>query len=166
MSNAYLNKVMLMGRTGSDADLRYTKSGKAVTNISLALQQHGYENPMWFKLVAWDKLAEFVVGRVGKGSQVFVEGELEQRTWTDSQGQQRTECVVHIERIEVVEFKPVKQVTVAPQITQPQVTAAAPAAELVTEPAMEPVRQPVPAPAAPVSAKGRGKKKQQQAEAA
>lgn len=104
MSNAYKNICIILGNTGADAELRQTKSGTAVTNITVAVRERD-EAPMWVKVVVWGKLAEFVVREVGKGSQVLVEGSLRPRTWTDAEGINRSEFVVHAENLQVTNWR-------------------------------------------------------------
>ena len=77
------HKVILIGNLGQDPELRYTDSGKAVTNISVATNQT-YHNSSgekvvettWFKVAVWGKQAEAVCKYLGKGRQVFIEGRL------------------------------------------------------------------------------------------
>lgn len=97
-----LNKVMLIGRLGKDAETRYTQSGVPVTNFSVATnrstkdQQTGEwrEETDWHDVVMWR--GENVAQYLTKGSQVFVEGRLQTRNWEDQSGQKkyRTEVVI------------------------------------------------------------------------
>ena len=90
MSN--LNKAMLIGRLGQDPELRYTKSGSAVTSFSMATndywkdkQGNKQEKTDWHNIVAWGGLAEFVSNYLRKGKLVYVEGRLQTRDWVDQQ---------------------------------------------------------------------------------
>ncbi|HET7034363.1 MAG TPA: single-stranded DNA-binding protein [Thermomicrobiaceae bacterium] len=92
-----LNKIMLIGHVGREPEMRYTPSGKPVTEFSLAVnrRRRGAEGEAadetdWFRIIAWDRLAEIVDQYVTKGRQVYVEGRLQIRRYTDREGQERT----------------------------------------------------------------------------
>ncbi len=89
-----LNKVMLIGNLGKDAETRHTPSGAAVTNFSLATtyrtkDQAGEwrDKTDWHDVVVWR--AENVAPYLKKGKRVFVEGRLQTRSWEDQSGQRR-----------------------------------------------------------------------------
>lgn len=91
-----LNKVFLIGRLGTDPEVRQTKTGQAVANFSLATSEHfndrdgnKQERTEWHKVVVWGKQADLVGQYLAKGRQVFVEGKLQTRSWEDQQGQKR-----------------------------------------------------------------------------
>ena len=99
-----VNKVMLIGRLGTDPDLKYTASGTAVTSFRLATTRYSkgpdglaHEDVEWHSIVAWDKLAETCTQFLSKGRLVYVEGRLQTRSWDGPDGQQhyRTEVVIH-----------------------------------------------------------------------
>lgn len=100
-----LNRVMLIGRVGRDSEMRYTQSGAAVTNFSLATNYvrrdptSGDQVPEtdWHNIVTWEKLAEICGQFVTKGRRVYVEGRLRIRSWEGQDGQkhQRTEIVAN-----------------------------------------------------------------------
>ena len=97
-----LNKVILIGRLGSDPEIRYTKGGTAVCNISLAttssIKRNGEWEDLteWHRLVFWGKTAEVVGEYLSKGSKMYVEGRLQTRSWEDGEGYKRytTEIIV------------------------------------------------------------------------
>jgi single-strand DNA-binding protein len=99
---ASLNKVMLIGNAGRDAELRYLANGTAQAQFSLAVNRN-YRGPdgewkedtEWFNVVAWRELAERLSQTVTKGKQLYVEGRLQTRSWDDDQGQKhyRTEVI-------------------------------------------------------------------------
>ncbi|MBN2009861.1 single-stranded DNA-binding protein [candidate division KSB1 bacterium] len=104
-----LNKVMLIGRLGGDPELKYTPSGTAVVNFSLATNmvwkdQSGnqQEKTEWHRIVAWRKTAEFVGEWVKKGARVYVEGRLETRSWDDQSGNKRYMTEVVADDIEIL----------------------------------------------------------------
>lgn len=86
-----INKVTLLGHLGRDAEVKYTTTGKAVCNASLATEKswkkdgEWKKSTTWHKIVAWGKLAE-ALGLGTKGSLVLVEGELTQRSWENREG--------------------------------------------------------------------------------
>ena len=91
-----LNKVMLIGRLGSDPELRYTPSGLAVAKFSIATnmvwkdqQGNQQEKTQWHRIVAWRRLAEIAGEYLKKGRSVYVEGRLETRSYVDKDNQTR-----------------------------------------------------------------------------
>ena len=88
-----INKVILVGNLGSDPELRYTGSGTAVCNFSLATSEsykdrdgNQVENTEWHNVVAWSRLAEICGEYLKKGRQVYIEGQLQTRQWEDKDG--------------------------------------------------------------------------------
>jgi len=93
---AGLNKVMLIGNVGKDPEMRYTANGNAVTHFSIAVNRNFQasdgerrEETDWFDIVTWNKLAEICSQYLQKGSQAFVEGRLQTRSWEGQDGQKR-----------------------------------------------------------------------------
>ena len=93
-----VNKVILLGRLGQDPELKYTPSGAAVCNFSMATSEtwndkntgQKQERTEWHRIVVWGKLAELCNQYLAKGRQSFVEGRLQTRSWDDQQtGQKR-----------------------------------------------------------------------------
>jgi single-strand DNA-binding protein len=92
-----VNKVILIGNLGSDPDVRYTASGAAVANISLATAEswrdkesgEQQERTEWHRVVFFGRLAEIVAEYLKKGSQIYVEGRLQTRKWQDKEGKDR-----------------------------------------------------------------------------
>ena len=95
---ASVNKVIIVGNVGRDPETRYMPSGDAVTNISVATsdrykdKQTGEmkETTEWHRVAFFGKLAEIAGQYLKKGSQVYVEGRLRTRKWTDASGQEIT----------------------------------------------------------------------------
>ncbi len=88
-----INKVILVGNLGSDPELRYTGSGTAVCNFSLATTEsykdrdgNQVENTEWHRVVAWARLGEICGEYLKKGRQVYIEGQLQTRQWEDKDG--------------------------------------------------------------------------------
>ncbi len=99
-----LNKVMLIGRLGRDPEIRYTKSGGAVANFSLATtdtwkdrEGQKQERTEWHNIVAWGPKADFAQNYLKKGKLIYVEGRLQTRDWTDDKNirHYRTEVVIN-----------------------------------------------------------------------
>ncbi|EFO7858605.1 single-stranded DNA-binding protein [Salmonella enterica] len=109
MASRGLNKVQLIGHLGQDPEARYLPNGTAVTMLSLATsdtwkdKQTGEpkERTEWHRVVLYGKLAEVAGEYLRKGSQVYIEGELRTRKWTDQNGQERytTEVVVSMQML-------------------------------------------------------------------
>ncbi|HFN3491802.1 TPA: single-stranded DNA-binding protein [Proteus mirabilis] len=106
MASKGVNKVLLIGYLGQDPEMRYRPNGDAVTNITLATsdpwkdKQSGEtkERAEWHRVVIFGKLAKIAGEYLRKGSQVYIEGQLQTRKWQDQNGQDRysTEVVVNI----------------------------------------------------------------------
>lgn len=100
MANFNFNKVILGGRLTSDVELKTTPSGVSVCSFSLAVNRkyskEGEQQADFINCQAWRGTAEFISKYFGKGSSLCVVGSLQQRTWTDKDGQKRyaTEVVV------------------------------------------------------------------------
>jgi single-strand DNA-binding protein len=88
MASEGVNKVILLGNLGSDPELRYTPSGKAVCEMRLATNEHygGSDHTEWHRLVAWEKLGERCSNHLRKGSSIYVEGSLRTRKWQAQDG--------------------------------------------------------------------------------
>ena len=92
-----VNKVILVGRLGRDPETRYTGSGGAVCNFSLATDEsfkdksgERQKRTEWHKLVVFGKQAEIAQQYLKKGSLVFIDGRIQTREWQDKEGQKRT----------------------------------------------------------------------------
>ena len=93
---ASLNKIMIIGNVGSDPEMRYTPNGSAVTSFSIATNRRyttsdgeQKEETEWFRVSAWNKLAEICNQYLSKGRQTYVEGRLHSATWEGPDGQTR-----------------------------------------------------------------------------
>ena len=95
-------QITLIGNLGRDPEMRYTPSGTAVTNFSVATSrswtgQDGQrqDKTTWFRVAAWDRLAETCNQYLTKGQKVLVVGEVEEpSTWTDREGNTRASLEV------------------------------------------------------------------------
>ncbi len=94
---ASVNKVILVGNLGKDPEVRYTASGEAMCNFTLATTESWKDKSSgekkelteWHRVSFFGKLAEICGQYLKKGSQVYVEGSLRTRKWTDKEGQER-----------------------------------------------------------------------------
>jgi|SRR5688500_17184371 len=93
---ASLNKVTLIGNLGKDPETRYMPNGDAVTNVTLATTEtwkdksgEKQEKTEWHRVTFYRRIAEVVQEYVKKGQQIYVEGRLETRKWTDKAGVER-----------------------------------------------------------------------------
>src|SRR3954470_19995679 len=96
-----LNKVQMTGRLGADPEMRYTPQGHAVTTFRAASNRswrtaegEAHEDTEWFRVVAWNKLAEICNQWLSKGSRVYVEGRMQTRQWQDQDGQTRSQTEI------------------------------------------------------------------------
>jgi len=104
MASRGVNKVILVGNLGTDPEVRYMPSGGAVANITIATSEswrdkatgEQREKTEWHRVALFGKLAEVAGEYLRKGSQVYIEGQLQTRKWQDQNGQDRytTEVVV------------------------------------------------------------------------
>jgi single-strand DNA-binding protein len=100
-----VNKVILVGNLGKDPEMKYTASGAAIANITVATSEswndkqtgEKQEKTEWHRVVFFRRLAEVVGEYLRKGSQVYIEGKLQTRKWQDQNGQDRysTEVVAN-----------------------------------------------------------------------
>jgi single-strand DNA-binding protein len=88
---AGVNKAILIGNLGKDPDLKYTQSGKAMVNFSLATTERwgGEDRTEWHNIVMFDRLAEIANEYLRKGRTVFIEGRIQTRSWEDQNGNKR-----------------------------------------------------------------------------
>jgi single-strand DNA-binding protein len=92
-----INKVILIGRLGQDPEVRYTPSGVAVANFSIATSEEWTEKDSgekkerteWHRIVAWRRLGEICGEYLSKGRQVYIEGRLQTRSWEDRDGNKK-----------------------------------------------------------------------------
>jgi len=113
MSKGTINKAILIGRVGNDAELRYTPNGDAVANFSLATtevwkDQEGNlkEKTEWHRIVVWRKLAEFCGQYIKKGSHIYVEGRLTTQSWQDKDGNKKYSTQIMANQIQLLGSKP------------------------------------------------------------
>ena len=97
-----MNRVELLGRVGTEPDLKYSQNGTAVSQLRLATdrrRQNGETEADWHSVVCWGKLAEAVSEYVQKGNRVFVAGSLAQNNYEREDGERVYRTEVHAQEI-------------------------------------------------------------------
>jgi single-strand DNA-binding protein len=104
MASKGVNKVILVGNLGKDPEVRYTQDGKAVASLTLATSeswkdQSGQvqEKTEWHRVSIFGKLAEIAGEYLRKGSQIYIEGKLQTRKWTNKEGQDQYSTDIHLD---------------------------------------------------------------------
>ena len=106
---ASVNKVILVGNLGRDPELRYTTNGTPVANFTMATTDRWTdpsgekkERTEWHRIVVWGKQGEIVGEYLRKGKQVYIEGSLQTREWTDREGAKRYTTEVRAQRVQML----------------------------------------------------------------
>ena len=107
---ASVNKVIVLGNLGRDPELRYTPSGAAVCNVSIATTRNWkskdsgerQEETEWHRVVFYDRLAEIAGEYLKKGRPVYVEGRLKTRKWQDKDGKDNYTTEVIAEQMQLL----------------------------------------------------------------
>lgn len=107
---ASVNKVILIGNLGADPESRFAPSGDAVCNIRLATTEswrdkasgERREATEWHRISFFGKLAEIAGQYLRKGSQVYIEGSLRTRKWTDQNGQERYSTEIRADEMQML----------------------------------------------------------------
>jgi single-strand DNA-binding protein len=101
-----VNKVILVGNLGRDAELRYTPGGAAVATLNMATTEvfkdregQKKEDTQWHRVILWGKTAETLQDYLTKGKQIYVEGKLQTRKWKDKDGNDRYTTEVRGDRV-------------------------------------------------------------------
>ena len=114
MANFNFNKIIIAGRLTADPELRTTPSGRTVTSFSVAVNrrfsrntegQEGQPTADFFNVVAWAERAELVSKYFKKGSSICITGRLQNRSWTDQQGNKRYATDIVADEINFVDAK-------------------------------------------------------------
>ncbi len=101
-----VNKAILVGNLGRDAEMRFTTGGTAVATVSIATTEHftdregqKREDTQWHRIVIWGKTAESIQPYLTKGKQIYVEGRIQTREWTDKEGKQVKTTEIRADRV-------------------------------------------------------------------
>jgi single-strand DNA-binding protein len=107
-----LNKVLLIGHLGADPEVRYTQSNTAVATMNLATNERfkdgngdWQERTEWHRVIAWGRLAEVCQQYIKKGSQIYVEGSLQTRSWQDKDGQTKYTTEIKAAALQMLDSK-------------------------------------------------------------
>lgn len=135
MASRGVNKCIILGNLGNDPEVKYTNSGSAIANLTVATSESWNDKTTgekreaveWHRVVLFGKLAEVAGEYLRKGSQVYVEGQLRTRKWTDNAGVEKytTEIVVGVNGVMQMlggkqEIKPQQSGWGQPQQPKPQ----------------------------------------------
>jgi single-strand DNA-binding protein len=101
-----VNKAILVGNLGRDAEMRFTSGGTPVATVSLATTEkftdrdgQKREDTQWHRIVIWGKTAESLHEYLTKGKQIYVEGRIQTREWTDKEGKPAKTTEIRADRI-------------------------------------------------------------------
>ena len=101
-----VNKAILVGNLGRDAEMRFTAGGTPVATVSLATTEkftdrdgQKREDTQWHRVVIWGKTAEAIHEYLTKGKQIYVEGRLQTRKWTDKDGIEKYTTEIRGDRV-------------------------------------------------------------------
>jgi single-strand DNA-binding protein len=101
-----VNKAILVGNLGRDAEMRFTAGGTPVATVSLATTERftdrdgqKREDTQWHRIVIWGKTAESLHEYLTKGKQIYVEGKIQTREWTDKEGKPAKTTEIRADRI-------------------------------------------------------------------
>ncbi|HKQ62930.1 MAG TPA: single-stranded DNA-binding protein [Candidatus Polarisedimenticolaceae bacterium] len=104
-----MNKVILVGNLGRDPEVRFTTGGTPVANFTMATTERWNdpsgerkERTEWHRIVVWGKQAEIAGEYLRKGKQVYIEGSLQTREWTDREGNKRYTTEVRAQRVQML----------------------------------------------------------------
>ena len=118
---ASFNKAILVGNLTADPELKQTASGLSVCSFSIAVNRRmakadqGQQNVDFINIVAWRQNAEFVCHYFKKGNPILVCGQIQNRSWTDNQGQKRYTTEVVADELTFVQNLGAQSAAPAPQ---------------------------------------------------
>lgn len=119
---ASVNKVILIGNLGRDPEMRYLPDGAAVCNFSIATTEsykdksgEKVDKTEWHRITAYRKLGEICGQYLKKGSQIYIEGKLQTRKWTDKDGAEKYTTEIIADRMNMLGSKRDSE----PEIKQP-----------------------------------------------
>ena len=104
-----MNKIIVIGNVGRDPEMRYTASGQSVTSFSVASNRRyrtadgeQREETEWFNVSAFGRLSEICNQYLTRGQQVYVEGRLRSRSYTDRNGEQRHSLDITLQEMQML----------------------------------------------------------------
>ena len=104
---SYQNTI-LVGNVGGEVTTRFTQNGKQVANFNIAVNEKFGEETQttWFRVVAWEKLAEIAADHIVKGQMLLVEGRIAAEKWTDQQGSTQVALRITANKLRLLGGKP------------------------------------------------------------
>lgn len=115
MSRGNVSKIILVGYLGHPPELRHTAKGMAVMSLSVATHQRAKErdsegkpkdNTLWHKATIWGKKAELCAQYLHKGSRIYLEGQLQMKSWTDKDGIERKNTEILVDEVHFLDAAP------------------------------------------------------------
>lgn len=107
-----MNKILIIGNLGSDPEMRYTPNGNPVTSFTVATNRRyrtsageNKEETEWFRISAWNRLAETCNQYLQRGSKVYVEGRLTSRTYVGNDGETRVSLDVNASEVRFIDSR-------------------------------------------------------------
>ena len=107
-----MNKILIIGNLGSDPEMRYTPNGNPVTSFTVATNRRyrtsageNKEETEWFRISAWNRLAETSNQYLQRGSKVYVEGRLSSRTYVGNDGETRVSLDVNASEVRFIDSR-------------------------------------------------------------
>ena len=120
-----MNKMIVIGNLGRDPEMRYTPSGQAVTNFTVATnykyttaEGESREETEWFRVSAWGRLAETCNQYLAKGRKVYVEGRLSSRTFETREGETRFSNEIRASDVRFIDTGAAKAEEFPPEVEQ------------------------------------------------
>jgi single-strand DNA-binding protein len=132
-----VNKVILVGNVGKDPEVRYLDKNVSVANFSLATTERGFtmqngtqvpDRTEWHNIVAWRGLADIAEKYIKKGSQLYIEGKIQTRSW-EKDGIKRYTTEIYAENIQMLGRRSDGESAVAPTAGAMPQTDSAPVAD-------------------------------------
>ncbi len=134
------NKVLILGNVGKDPEVRHLEGGASVANFTVATSEYykdrngqRQERTEWHNIVCWRQLADFADKFVKKGSQVFIEGKIRSREYTDQNNQRRFVFEIFADSLQLTgrksdnqSYQPSVQTSPMPPVQTPPTPAAQP----------------------------------------
>jgi single-strand DNA-binding protein len=114
-----VNKAIIVGSCGQNPELKYTASGNAVVNVSIATNEtwkdkntgEQQERTEWHRIIMFGKLAEIAGQYLKKGGQAYFEGKIQTRKWQDQNGNDRYSTEIVANEMQLLGIRPDNQNT-------------------------------------------------------
>jgi single-strand DNA-binding protein len=122
-----VNKAIVLGRLGNDPDTRFTQSGDSVTRLSVATSSRwkdkatgeAKEETEWHRCVCFGRTAEIASQYLAKGREVYLEGHLKTRKWTDNSGIERYTTEIVVDQLTLIGGRPITDPQAQTQAARP-----------------------------------------------